>query len=85
MSLIKNFIKSFATQATHYDESDGQFMFFANYPHSKSRNRPLSSAELRTRQYNEERENSLIKIRAEVAKANYRSNKTFNDIHRKKI
>ena len=83
MSIIKDFINCFTTQ-TIYDVSDGQFMFFEKYPHSKSPNRPLSSAELRMRGYDEEREQSLIKMRAEVARANYRS-KNFYDAHRKKV
>lgn len=84
MSFIKDFLNTFNTQSI-YDETDGQFMFFEKYPHSKSRNRPLSSAELKMRGHDEEREQSLIKMRAEIAKYNYRHNKNFHEVHRKKV
>ena len=71
MSFFAAIFNSITTK-TIYDDSDGQFMFFEKYPHSKSCNRPLSSAELRTR-------------KRETAKANYHTSKKFFDAPHKKV
>jgi hypothetical protein len=72
-----------------YGPQDGQFMAFGNYPHSRSRNRVLSSYELnRKRQMTEEEKQARLDGLQRVAQANYEMEQYKNgyaSTYRKKI
>ena len=56
-----------------YDHRDGQFMIFGSYPHSRSRNRVLSSHEIanRRREMSDEEKQARLDGLMRVAQANY--------------
>lgn len=54
-----------------YGPQDGQFMAFGSYPHSRSRNRILSSYEQNKRHMTEEEKKARLEGLQRVAQANY--------------
>jgi len=65
-----------------YGHQDGQFMGFGSYPHSRSRNRVLSTYELNNkRQLSPEEKQARLEGLARVAKANYEMEQYNNKIY----